>query len=115
MSIDPLFFAAVAAFGWGLNLAIYRLAAGRLGWPMGVAQARYPVLPAVIGVLGMLAGLGHAMTGTGKLGVATLLVAGILFGLFWTGFMRVASQTALLLTPLAVALLILVPIARTAY
>lgn len=113
MSIDPLFFAAVSAFGWGLNLAIYRLAAERLGWPMGVVHSNYPVLPAAVGLLGMLAGLGHALAGTGKPGVATLLVAGMMFGLFWTGFMRVASQAALLLTPIAIALLIFVPLVRT--
>lgn len=105
MSIDPLFFAAVAAFGWGLNLATYRLAAQRLGWPMGVAQARYGLFTSAVGAAGILAGTAFALGGAGAPGTATVLLAGLLFGAFWTGFMRVASQSALILTPMAILVL----------
>jgi heme/copper-type cytochrome/quinol oxidase subunit 3 len=112
MRVDPLFFAAITAFGWGLSLATYRVAARRLGWPMGVAQARHPKVAGILGASGMIAGLAHAALREGQLGLMTLLVAGALFGLFWLGFLRVASQTSLLLTPLAILVLWLGAVAR---
>lgn len=107
MSIDPLSFAAIAAFGWGLSLTTYRVAALRLGWPMGEAQASYPAVTVAVGLLGMIAGAGYTWLAPGAHGIVTVLPAGVLFGLFWTGFMRVASQSALILTPLAVGVLLL--------
>lgn len=107
MSIDPLFFVAIAAFGWGLNLAIYRILAERLGWPKGEAQLHYPLVAAAVGALAMASGVLHAMGETAETGLATLVVAGVMFAVFWTGFMRVASQAGLLLAPLASAVLVL--------
>lgn len=112
MNIDPLFLAAVAAFGWGLNLMTYRVAAKRLGWPMGEAQVSYPAVPMAIGLLGMAAAAGYASGAPSGPGLSTLVPAGILFAVFWTGFMRVASQSALILAPLAAGLLALASLAR---
>jgi hypothetical protein len=109
MSINPLFFLATATFGWGLSLATYRAVASRNGWPMGDPQAHHPLFVALIGIVALIISFlfaiyGHQsniVTGWAMIGL------GLLFGLFWTGFLRVASQTALFLAPLATFLLLL--------
>lgn len=112
MRIDPLFFAAVAAFGWGCSLVAYRALARRLGWPVGVPQAGYRIAPFLIGLAGMAAGIGHGLARVSEPGTGALIVMGLAFAVFWLGFMRVAAQAALLLTPIAAALLVLAEIAR---
>ena len=42
--VDNLFLLAVAALGWGLSLATYRLFARTRSWPMGALQADIQVI-----------------------------------------------------------------------
>lgn len=51
--VDNLFLLAVAALGWGLSLATYRLFARSRGWPMGALQADLPFVPVLIGLAGL--------------------------------------------------------------
>ena len=55
--VDNLFLLAVAALGWGLSLATYRLFARSRGWPMGALQADLPFVPVLIGLAGLFSGL----------------------------------------------------------
>jgi hypothetical protein len=104
--IDTLALLAIGAFGWGLSLATYRFFAQQYGWPMGDVQWDLPQLPALLGILSLLAGLLFAaMRGSAEGGIV-IVAFGLLLALFWTGFLRVAAQTALFLAPLAGALLL---------
>jgi hypothetical protein len=87
--VDHLFLLAIGALGWGLSLATYRALAERNGWPMGVLQSEAP-----------------AARG-GMHGGWVILVFGLALGLFWSGFLRVGAQSALLLAPLAAVILLL--------
>jgi hypothetical protein len=110
MAMNPLFFLATAAFGWGLSLATYRMVATHNSWPMGDLQAQHPLFVALIGIVALVtAFLFAAVQGqNGPLTVGWSIIGlGLLFALFWTGFLRVASQTALFLAPLATFLLVL--------
>jgi hypothetical protein len=109
MAINPLFFLATAAFGWGLSLATYRMVASRNGWPLGDTQANHPLFVVLVGIVTLVIAFLYATHGhNGPITVGwTILGLGLLFALFWTGFLRVASQTALLLAPLAAFLLVL--------
>ena len=109
MAINPLFFLATAAFGWGLSLATYRMVASRNGWPLGDPQANHPLLMALIGIVSLIIAFLYATHGhSGPMTTGWIILGlGLLFALFWTGFLRVASQTALLLAPLAAFLLVL--------
>lgn len=98
------FILAVGALGWGLSLATYRLLAVRCRWPMGAWQTRIPQVPAVIGTLCIVLAAwaaarrisgGHDATGW------LILLFGVGWGVFWTGFLRVGAQSALLLAPAA--------------
>jgi hypothetical protein len=109
MSINPLFFLATATFGWGLSLATYRMVAVRYNWPMGEPQAHYPLVVTLVGLIALIVAFlfaTHGHSGPVTTGWA-ILGLGMLFALFWTGFLRVASQTALFLAPLAAFLLVL--------
>jgi hypothetical protein len=99
--IDQSFLLAVAAIGWGLSLATYRPLALKAGWPLGKAQERVPALTLIVAALSIAAGLVVA-TSRGALhgGVAVILL-GIALAVFWSGFLRVGAQSALLLAPLA--------------
>ena len=108
-SIDVGFILAVAAFGWGLSLATYRIVAGLYRWPMGAWQLERPRLPRAIGALAMTLAIffaaargygGHALSAWG------IPILGIAWAVFWTGFLRVGAQSALLLAPAAAMLLI---------
>jgi len=55
--VDNLFLLAVAALGWGLSLATYRLFARSKGWPMGALQTDLPFVPVLIGLAGLFSGL----------------------------------------------------------
>jgi hypothetical protein len=109
MAMNPLFFLATAAFGWGLSLATYRAVASRNGWPLGDPQANHPMFVTLIGIVTLVIAFLYATYGhSGPVTTGWIIIGlGLLFALFWTGFLRVASQTALLLAPLAAFLLVL--------
>jgi hypothetical protein len=109
MAMNPLFFLATAAFGWGLSLATYRMVANRNGWPLGDPQANHPLFVMLIGIVTLIIAFLYATHGhNGPVTTGWIILGlGLLFSLFWTGFLRVASQTALLLAPLAAFLLVL--------
>ena len=103
-AIDLGFVLAVVAFGWGLSLATYRLFARRYGWPMGAWQDERPGLP-IPGARRHAAGraLRRGARGYGGHGLsaAAIPVFGVAWAVFWTGFLRVGAQSALLLAPAA--------------
>lgn len=103
MAINPLFFLATCAVGWGFSLAIYRAVAYRNGWPMGYMQARYPLIVTLLGVAALV--LSFLFIAAAPAQRWPILLLGLLFALFWLGFLRVAAQTALFLAPLAALLL----------
>ena len=109
-AIDMGFVLAVVAFGWGLSLATYRLFAERYGWPMGSWHRQRPGLPIALGALPILLAalfaLARAYSGH-WLSAAAIPVFGVAWAIFWTGFLRVGAQSALLLAPAAGALLII--------
>jgi hypothetical protein len=105
--VDNLFLLAVAAVGWGLSLATYRLFARSRGWPMGALQAHLPFLPVLIGLAGLFAGLLFATARGADDGGWMIIALGLLFAAVWTGFLRVGSQLALFLAPIATFLLLL--------
>ena len=107
MIVDLPFFFAMLAFGWGLSLATYRMFALHYGWPMGTLQAQVPVVPVLIGLVCVtVAFLFAAARGT-EFGGWIIVLLGLLLAVFWTGFLRVASQTSLFLAPISVLLLII--------
>lgn len=107
MKVDPLLFIAIGAFGWGFSLATYWPLAQLMGWPKGSWQSRYTLLPIILGLASLAMAFIFALSRDGGLSAWTISVLGLLFGLFWTGFLRVAAQTALILAPMASAVLAL--------
>lgn len=105
--VDNLFLLAIAAFGWGLSLATYRLFAQSRGWPMGTLQADVPFIPVLIGLAGLFAGLVFATARGADDGGWVIIALGILLATLWTGVLRVAAQLALILAPVATFLLLL--------
>lgn len=105
--IDNLFLLAIAAFGWGLSLATYRLFARRYNWPMGSLQADLPVIPILLGLAALVASIGYAAARGVDYGGGVIIVCGLLLAVFWTGFLRVGSQISLFLAPWAGFLLLL--------
>lgn len=105
--IDNLFLLAIAAFGWGLSLATYRLFAKRNGWPMGSLQADLPFIPILLGLAALVAAIGYAAARGADYGGWVIVVSGLLLAVFWTGFLRVGSQISLFLAPWAGFLLLL--------
>ena len=103
MTINPLFLLATATFGWGFSLAIYRAVAGHFNWPMGALQKRHPLTVLLIGLATLVLTFMFIISDPSRRW--PVLVLGLLFALFWTGFLRVASQTALFLAPLAAILM----------
>jgi hypothetical protein len=101
MVIDHLFFLAVGAIGWGLSLASYRAIAQMAGWPLGAAQERLPALTSTIALASIAAGLALAMARGPLTGGIVILIFGVGLAVFWSGFLRVGAQSALLLAPLA--------------
>jgi hypothetical protein len=104
--IDNLFLLAVAALGWGISLATYRLFALRHQWPMGALQIDFPAVPVLLGLAAILIALAFAATRGAEAGGWVIALFGILLAVFWTGFLRVGSQISLFLAPIATALLI---------
>ncbi|MEQ8825613.1 MAG: hypothetical protein RIC14_14700 [Filomicrobium sp.] len=107
MMINNLFLLAIAAFGWGLSLATYRLFARQYNWPMGALHADLPVIPVLIGIVSFLSGLGFAVAIGADLGGWIIIGCGFLLAIFWTGFLRVGSQISIFLAPLAAFMLII--------
>jgi hypothetical protein len=105
--IDNLFLLAVAAFGWGLSLATYRLFARSNTWPMGALQADLPIVPVLLGILALGAGLTFATARGAEEGGWVIIAFGLLLAVVWTGFLRVGSQISLFLAPIATFLLLL--------
>jgi hypothetical protein len=109
-AIDVGFVLAIGALGWGLSLATYRFFATLYDWPMGDWHLKWPTLPIVIGGAAItLAILFAAARGYGghELSAWAIPVFGVAWAVFWTGFLRVGAQSALLLAPAAAVLLIL--------
>jgi hypothetical protein len=109
-AIDLGFVLAVVAFGCGLSLATYRLIAKPYGWPMGTWQASRPGLPIMVGLACMLLGAAFAATRAYigyPLSAAAIPAFGLAWAVFWTGFLRVGAQSALLLGPVVAVLLLL--------
>jgi len=107
--IDLGFILAVVAFGSGLSLATYRLVAARLGWPMGAWHKERPIRPVLVGGVSMLLAGAYAFArgyGGYVLSASLIPAFGSAWAVFWTGFLRAGAQSALLLAPLAAALLI---------
>jgi hypothetical protein len=107
--VDLGFILAVVAFGSGLSLATYRAFAGWFGWPMGAWQKERPALPILVGLASLLLAAAYAFSrgyGGYVLSASAIPVFGVAWAAFWTGFLRVGAQSALLLAPLAAALLI---------
>lgn len=104
--IDNLFLLAIGAFGWGLSLTTYRLFARQYRWPMGALHADLPAVPILLGLFAVVAGLLFAAARGADYGGWIIILFGILLAIFWTGFLRVGSQIALFLAPLAAALLL---------
>lgn len=104
--IDNLFLLAVAAFGWGMSLATYRMFARRFAWPMGALHADLPVIPVLLGLAASMAGLLFAAVRGIDEGGLMIVGCGFLLALFWTGFLRVGSQISLFLAPVVTVLLL---------
>lgn len=101
-TIDVGFVLAVVALGWGLSLASYRAVATRRDWPMGRWQVEWPALPMTLGLMcALLATLYAAARGYGGYTVSAWAIPlfGLAWAVFWTGFLRVGAQSALLLAP----------------
>jgi hypothetical protein len=103
MSINPLFLLATATFGWGLSLAVYRSVAARFNWPMGMVQRRHPLAVLLVGIAALVLTFLFIMMDASQRW--PIVILGLLFAFFWTGFLRVASQTSLFLAPIAGILL----------
>ena len=98
-----MFVLAVAAFAWGLSLAVYRWVALNNAWPMGAWQAEWPLMPRLIG----LGAVGVALVSAAALGGAALpLVSllGLVGAIVWMLVLKVGAQSALLLAPVAMVL-----------
>jgi len=109
-AIDVGFILAVMAFGWGLSLASYRAIAVRMGWPMGAWQREWPALTVSLGILCTLLALLFALArayGGYVVSAGAIPAFGLAWAVFWTGFLRVGAQSALLLAPPTALLLAL--------
>jgi hypothetical protein len=107
--IDVGFVLAVVALGWGLSLATYRFFAARCDWPIGVWHLHWPSLALLVGLSAVApAGLFAAARAYGGYTLSALAIPlfGLAWAAFWTGFLRVGAQSALLLAPAAAVLLL---------
>lgn len=105
--VDHLFLLAVGAIGWGLSLATYRLIAERNGWPLGAVQAGAPAVPVAIGLIALSVGVAFAASRGPTHGGLVIVLFGVALSVFWSGFLRVGAQSALLLAPLAAIVLLI--------
>jgi hypothetical protein len=74
---------------------------------MGALQADLPVIPVLIGLIGLIAGLAFATARGSEDGGWVIIAFGIVLAALWTGFLRVGSQIGLFLVPIATFLLLL--------
>jgi hypothetical protein len=95
-----------------LSLATYRGVARWNGWPLGTAHSTVPALTMTIGILSAAIGLVFALARGPLHGGMVILVFGVALAIFWSGFLRVGAQSALLLAPLSAAALLVVWLAR---
>jgi hypothetical protein len=108
-AVDVGLLLAVGAIGWGLSLATYRAIAVRRGWPMGAWQAKRPRLARGLALACILPAVLFAFArgwGGHMLSALVILLFGVAWAVFWTGFLRVGAQSALLLAPVATGLLL---------
>jgi hypothetical protein len=105
--VDTLFLLAIGALGWGASLATYRALALRNAWPMGALQTERPSVPFVVGLAALAVGLMFAAARGTMQGGWVIIVFGLAFATFWSGFLRVGAQSALLLAPVAAGVLLL--------
>lgn len=105
MPVDLMFVLATAAFAWGLSLATYRWFAVHNGWPMGEWQAHRPGLPIAIGLFAVLFAVLFALARGGATALIVPLL-GVLCALTWTALTRVGAQSALILAPITVLVLL---------
>ena len=103
MIFNPIYFLATAALGWGFSLSIYRPLARHNGWPMGAMQTRHPFFVVLLGLAGLVLSFLYILGDPAQRW--PILLLGLLLSLFWTGFLRVASQWSLILAPTAALLL----------
>ena len=116
-AVDVGLVLAVVALGWGLSLATYRRVAQRCGWPMGAWQKHRPGLPIGLGALAILLAALFALArayGGYWVSAAMIPVLGLAWAAFWTGFLRVGAQCALLLAPAAGLVLLVRWLSRVA-
>ena len=105
---DLGFVLAVGALGWGLSLASYRLLAERCGWPMGHWQVERHGLTLAIGLtcIGLAALAAFVRIASGDASGGLVILFGIAWAVFWTGFLHAGAQSALLLAPAAALILL---------
>lgn len=115
-TVEVVFFIlAILVVGWSLSLITYRLVARLLSWPMGTAQREHPLFTAGVGFLSLAVGLAVAVLYSDEMfGGWFTVISGVAMGIFWTGFLRVGSQTSLFLAP-AGALVLLIWVAVSAF
>ena len=102
---DLMFVLATAAFAWGLSVMTYRWLAIHNDWPMGAWHARLPTLPQAIGLAIVAVAVVFALAR----GMGTTLVlplVGLVCAIAWTVLLKVGAQSALLLGPVAAALVL---------
>jgi len=107
MQVDHHFLLAVGAIGWGLSLATYRPMAQLNGWPLGSAQSTLPAVTTSFGIVSAAVGLAFAAALGAQHGGLVILIFGVGVAIFWSGFLRVGAQSALLLAPLSALLLVI--------
>lgn len=108
-AIDFGLLLAVLTLGWGIVIAFYRSIAEAIRWPMGAPQRRYPHFSRAVGgacVAFAVAFVVWRIIAGYPLSALMILVFGLAWAAFWLGFLRVAAQSALLLAPVAAALLL---------
>jgi uncharacterized membrane protein len=106
ITVDAMFVLAIASVAWGLSLATYRWFAVQNGWTMGEWQSQWPILPRVIGLAAVIVAMLFALARGFDTAILVLLF-GLLGAFCWTGVFRVGAQSALLLAPLAAAIVAL--------
>ena len=90
-----------------MSLATYRPVAQLNGWPLGAAQTALPALTLGTGLVSAFIGVIFAIARGPMHGGLVILMFGLALAVFWSGFLRVGAQSALLLAPLSALLLLI--------